>query len=70
MKINNKEKHLKRYLKITVLFFTIELLLQLAVIKNGWNIKIGETEMPFFLSYVAVFIAVSMIFMGVYYIRK
>ena len=70
MKIPNKEKHLKRYLKITVLFFTIELLLQLILLKNGWNIKIGEIEISSFLNYTVAFISASMVFVGVHYIKK
>lgn len=65
--IKNREKHLKRYIGLAVLFFVLELLLQGTVIFNGWSIVINEITVPVFVNYEAAFISIAMIFMGVYY---
>jgi len=69
-KIRNKEKHLRRYIGLAIIFFTLELLLQGTVIFAGWNITVGNFSVPTIVNYQAAFISIAMIFMGIYYFIK
>ncbi len=68
--VKNKEKHLRRYITLTVIFFMLEFLLQSITLINGWNLSIGGFIMPHIVNYEALFISIAMIFMGFYYIKK
>ena len=69
-KIENREKHIRRFIGLTVIFFTMELILQMVLLFNGWNIVIGEITVSHFINYEVAFVSMAMIFMGVYYIKK
>jgi len=68
--IKNKEKHLKRYIGLALIFFAGELLVQLAAIFYGVDISIGDFVFPQTADYGIIFISIAMIFMGVFYFKE
>jgi len=69
-KIKNKEKHVKRFIQLTIVFFGLEFLLLLKLLFSGEGISIGEILVPSSVTHMMMFISVAMIYMGVYYLRN
>ncbi len=65
-----KQKHLRRFIILSVMISALIVLGHGVRLFFGWDFVVGGTTIPEYVSWLAVFIASSMIVMGLYYLKK
>ena len=65
-----REKHLRRFLKLSIAVFAVILFVHGVRLFYGWDLLVEGTLIPAYVSWLAVFITASMIVMGKYYLKK
>jgi len=70
--INNYdvEKHHRRFIELSILVFSLVSVGHLLRVIYSWPVIIGGVSIPLSVSWFAVVIALSMVFMGSMYLRK
>lgn len=66
----NKDKHQKIYIGLSVVIFALAGLAHLCIALKGWTIQVGFINLPLNISWHALFIAICMVVMGLYYVCK
>lgn len=64
------DKHVRRYIALSILFFIGQLAVQAFVLFKGVELRMGEFVFPQVANYETVFISIAMIIMGIYYFKK
>ena len=69
-KISNLSVHRKRFIGLTVAIFVIPFVLHFVRIAYNLDLTLGTYVIPVYVSYFALIITASMIFMGLIYLKK
>ena len=64
------EKHKRRYLKLSVVIFSLVFIFHVWNLATGWNLSLSEIDTSLSFGFLAAFISGAMAFMGGFYLYK